>query len=144
MPTRLTKGGALVGAVKVPAGTAIPGLAESVAIATLDTTLTAADSHKTVIMNAATTKTVTLPSAAAAPGLTFTVTQQQVPASGAGLTVHPAGTDVMRGNGFTPAAGKGAINTQATGRIGDAITVQSDGVSAWYITSLTGTWAREP
>lgn len=111
-------------------------------IVTADTTLTPADSGSVIIINAAATKTMTLPSAATA-GLVYTFTHQVASTSGNGHTIHPVGTDVMRGNGFTPAAAKGAVCTQATARIGDTIRVVSDGVGAWYIEYLTGTWARE-
>lgn len=110
---------------------------------TVDTTLTAADSGKVIVINAAATKTITLPAASAGGGMRFTFTHQVASTSGAGHLIDPAGTDLVRGNGFTPAAGKGAQNTQATSRIGDSITLVSDGVSAWYIESVTGTWARE-
>lgn len=111
-------------------------------IVTADTTLTPNDSGAFVIINAAATKTMTLPSAVT-PGLVFTFAQQVATSSGVGHTIHPVGTDVMRGNGFTAAAAKGAVNTQATARVGDTIRVVSDGVGAWYIEYLTGTWARE-
>jgi hypothetical protein len=109
---------------------------------TADTTLTPADSGSLIVLNAAASKTITLPSAAT-PGLRFTLVHQVATSSGAGHLIDPAGTDLVRGNGVTPAAGKGIVNTQATSRIGDAIELVSDGVSAWYITNLTGTWARE-
>jgi hypothetical protein len=112
-----------------------------VSIVTGDTTLTVADNGRTVILNSASTHTVNLP--AATFGLRFSVANQQVPGSGNGVTVHPAGTDVMRGNNFTESAGKGAVNTQATAKVGDAITVVSDGAGAWTIISLVGVWARE-
>lgn len=115
---------------------------DNVSIVTADTTLIPANSGSLIVINAAATKTMTLPSASV-PGLVFTFTHQVASTSGAGHTIHPSGTDVMRGNGFTPAAGKGAVCTQATSRIGDAITVVSDGAGAWYIRSVTGTWARE-
>ena len=111
-------------------------------IVTADTTLTPADSGSVIVINAAATKTMTLPSAAT-PGLRFTFTHQVATTSGNGHLIDPAGTDQVRGNGFTPANGKGAVCTQATSRIGDSITVVSDGSSAWYIESVTGTWARE-
>lgn len=139
MPNRVTRGKALLGAISGVLAGARAGLA----IVTGDTTLTAAESGKVVVVNAAATKTITLPSAAAGAGMRFTVTHQVASTSGAGHLVDPAGTDLVRGNGFTPAAGKGAVCTQATSRIGDSITLVSDGVSAWYIESVTGTWARE-
>lgn len=97
-----------------------------------------------VLVNLSTSATATLPSAArAGRGATYTIVNVVATASGTGTFVDLTGTDTMVGNGFTAAAGKGAVNTQATSRAGDAITVVSDGVSAWYIVSLTGTWARE-
>lgn len=111
-------------------------------IVTADTTLTPNDSGAFIIINAAATRVITLPSAVTL-GLVFTFAQQVASTSGVGHTVHPVGTDVMRGNGFTPAAAKGAVNTEATARIGDTIRVVSDGVGAWYIEYLTGAWARE-
>jgi hypothetical protein len=138
-PNRISRGKGLIGSLI--AGT-IYGIRRDVAIVTADTTLTAADSGKIVIVNAAASKTITLPAASTA-GLRFTVTHQVATSSGNGHLVDPAGTDLVRGNGFTPAAGKGAVCTQGTSRIGDSITVVSDGVSAWYIESVTGTWARE-
>jgi hypothetical protein len=51
--------------------------------------------------------------------------------------------DLIRGNGITPADNKDLICTQATSRIGDSCTIVGDGVDGWYITAITGTWARE-
>lgn len=111
---------------------------------TADTTLTPANVNNLIEINAAATKVMTLPAASAVQGgQRFRFVQQVATSSGVGHTIHPVGTDVMRGNGFTPSAAKGAVNTQATARIGDAITVESNGVDAWYIVSLTGAWARE-
>ena len=52
MPNRMSKGKISAGGLQLPAGTPIAGLAESVVIVTADTTLTSADSHKTVVVNA--------------------------------------------------------------------------------------------
>jgi hypothetical protein len=139
MPNRLTRGKALFGAISGQ----FAGARQGLSIVTADTTLTASDSGKVVVVNAAATKTITLPAASAGAGMRFTVTEQVASTSGAGHLVHPAGTDQVRGNGFTAANSKGAVCTQATSRVGDSITVVSDGVSAWYIESVTGTWARE-
>ena len=137
--SRFTRGLGYFGALKV--GGALNYRAP-VAIVTANTTLTADDSGKVVVVNAAATRTITLPAATTA-GQRYIVTHQVASTSGVGHTVHPVGTDVMRGNGFTPAAAKGAVCTQVTARIGDSITVVSDGVGAWYIESVTGVWARE-
>jgi hypothetical protein len=137
--SRLTRGQGFIGALKVsgPLNYRAP-----LVIVTANTTLTAEDSGKVVVINAAATRTITLP-AASTTGLRFTITHQVASTSGNGHLIDPAGTDLVRGNGFTPAAGKGAVCTQTTSRIGDSITLVSDGVSAWYIESVTGTWARE-
>jgi hypothetical protein len=139
MPQRGTRGKGLFGSLAL-AGTLF-GARRDVAIVTADTTLTAAESGKMVV-NAAASKTITLPAADKA-GLRFTIIYQVATTSGSGHLVDPAGTDLVCGNGFTPAAGKGAVCTQATARIGDSITLVSDGAGAWYIESVTGTWARE-
>jgi hypothetical protein len=98
-----------------------------------------------VTLNLAAGFIVTLPAANSVPGgAGYVFVAVIAPTSGNGYEVDPVGADVMRGNGFTPAAAKGARNTQATARIGDSLTVLSDGVSAWYIAGLTGTWARTP
>lgn len=60
----------------------------------------------------------------------------------AGISVLPAGTDQVVGNGFTAANGKGAVNTKATARYGDFIMLQADGTSKWNIVALRGIWAR--
>lgn len=110
---------------------------------TASATLTPADAG-VILVTLTTTAVVTLPSAArAGKGATYTIVSVAATASGVGTTVDIPTGDTMVGNGFTAASGKGAVNTQATSRAGDAITVVSDGVSAWYITNLSGTWARE-
>ncbi len=87
--------------------------------------------------------TVTLPLAdASTKGMKVTVALWAVAGSGA-HAVSPNAADTIRGNGFTPAADKDAICTAATDRIGDSITLQSDGAHSWFITSVVGTWARE-
>lgn len=138
-PNRVTRGKALMGSIAGQAS----GLRQGLTIVTADTTLTVNDSGKVVVVNATATKTISLPAASAGAGMRFVVTHQVATATGAGHLVDPAGTDQVRGNGFTAANGKGAVCTQATARVGDSITVVSDGVSAWYIESVTGTWARE-
>lgn len=118
----------------------VPGVVP-VVIATDAVILTAADAGKIVVMNAAASKVVSLPATQA--GLTFTLVHQVATSSGVGHSLSPVAADLIRGNGITPADNKDIICTQATSRIGDAITVVGDGVDGWYIASLTGTWARE-
>jgi hypothetical protein len=48
------------------------------------------------------------------------------------------------GTGIEAAADdKDAINTAATDRVGDSLTLVGDGVDGWYVVGVTGTWARE-
>lgn len=135
------------GAFKVAGSTVIDsskimlGLRQTVVVVTADTTLTAADSGKVIVINAAASKVITLPATAA--GLTFTVTHQVASTSGAGHALSPVAADLIRGNGITPADNKDLICTQGTSRIGDSVTIVGDGVDGWYVTAITGTWARE-
>lgn len=128
-------------AVVLDANKVVLGLRAPVVVVTADTTLTEADSGKVIVINAAATKVITLPATAA--GLTFTVTHQVATSSGAGHSLSPAAADLIRGNGITPADNKDLICTQATSRIGDSVTIVGDGVDGWYVTAITGTWARE-
>lgn len=102
--------------------------------------------------------TITLPtSAAATVGLSFTIRNGGVPktsgpvGTGANGTVlaklSPIAADGISGNGFTAAVNKAAQNTKATSRVGDEITVQGSGLTtaaAWFISRISGIWAREP
>lgn len=128
-------------AVVVNANKVALGQRKPVVVVTADTTLTEADSGKIIIVNAAAAKTLTLPATAA--GLEFTLQHQVATTSGAGHAFSPAAADLIRGNGITPADNKDLICTQATSRIGDSCTIVGDGVDGWYVTAITGTWARE-
>lgn len=128
-------------AVVVDANKVALGLRVPLVVVTADTTLTEADSGKVVVVNAAASKVLTLPATAA--GLTFTLVHAVASTSGAGHSISPVAADLVRGNGITPADNKDLICTQATSRIGDSVTLVGDGVDGWYITAITGTWARE-
>lgn len=114
-------------------------------------TLTAADQGiiQNVIVDGV---TVTVPAAgAAATGSVFIVRNGGDAPSGAptgagadgsaGVTVAPTGTDTVSGNGFTAAAGKGAVNTKATAKVGDEVVLVS-GVNNYNLAEIKGTWAR--
>lgn len=107
---------------------------------TASATLTAADDGAVIIADSTTSVVMTLP--ATAKGLKFTLIVGQLTTSG-GHAFSPAAADKIMGNGFTAADDKDAICSAATDRVGDAITLVGDGVDGWYITSVTGTWARE-
>jgi len=85
----------------------------------------------------------TLPAAVAAlKGVWYTF-MCGTPSAGTGLKISPNGTDVIQGNGLTAVAGKGIINTGATDRVYDQITLVCTGAE-WAIESVVGTWAKEP
>jgi hypothetical protein len=99
-----------------------------------------AEESGTVFIATAADVEFTLP--ATAIGLTYTFVFK-VPSAGVGGQVSPAAADKIMGNGFTSADNKAAINSGATDREGDSITVVGDGSAGWFIVGLTGTWARE-
>lgn len=103
-------------------------------------TLTAADSGSIVVFDSTTSIVASLPATSA--GLVFTFVVKQLTASG-GHAVSPVAADKIMGNGFTSADNKDAICSAASDREGDALQVVGDGVDGWYVTSVTGTWARE-
>jgi hypothetical protein len=102
-------------------------------------TVVAADTGK-VIEAAAVDLVFTLPATVA--GLQFTFVVKTISAT-TGLSISPAAADKIMGNGFTAADDKDAINTAATDRVGDSLTLVGDGVDGWYVVGVTGTWARE-
>lgn len=78
----------------------------------------------------------TLPAAAA--GQTALV---RIGKEGLTVSVLPAGTDTMTGNGFTPAAAKGIVFTNQPG--GSYVQLVS-GAATWHIARLLGTGTRTP
>lgn len=104
-------------------------------------TLTLAHSGALIVVTAADV-VLTLPATAA--GLIFKVVLAAAGLSGGtGLSLSPQAADQIIGNGFTPADDKDAILTGATDRAGDSLTVEADGNLGYYITAVTGTWARQ-
>lgn len=116
-------------------------------------TLTAADNG--IIQNVvADGITITLP--ATVVGLTFTIRNGGAPASsglptasGADASVlvkvSPNASDQIAGLNFTAADNKAALNTKATSKVGDYITVVGDGTAGvgWNVVQAKGIWARE-
>lgn len=109
--------------------------------------VTAAQAQGVIILNSAASIVITLPAAnagGAGVSLIYSFFLQVASTSGVGHIIRPVGSDVMRSSSITtPAAAKGIDNTQATSKIGDSVTVWSDGVSAWYANVEGGTWTRE-
>lgn len=117
----------------------LAGLRAKVETKTAAYTVVAGDSRKVFIADAV-DLVFTLPATVA--GLTYTFVAKTVSVT-TGLAISPAAADKIMGDGFTSADNKDAINTAATDREGDAITLVGDGVDGWFIVSKSGTWARE-
>ena len=84
----------------------------------------------------------TLPSAATAgAGCTYEFETGALSA-GTGLSISPAAADHIRGNGLTSVDNKDLINSGATDRLGDMVSIYSDGAD-WVIDAIIGTWAKE-
>lgn len=107
---------------------------------TASKTITYSDHGKTFFADSTTSVVLTLPATKA--GITFTLVVEQLTDT-SGHAFSPAAADQIIGNGFTPADDKDAICSAATDRVGDALTIVGDGELGWYITAVTGTWARE-
>lgn len=106
-----------------------------------DTTLVAGDSGKIFILDKAASLTVTLP--ALTTGFWAIFLSKTATTSGVGYLIHPVGTDQMKATFITtPANAKGALNTQATAKMGDALLLIG-GNTTWYAMALGGTWTRE-
>jgi hypothetical protein len=97
---------------------------------------------------------VTLP--ATLVGKSFTIRNGGVKATGgpAGavsdgtvlVSIAVASGDGFTGNGFTAAINKKALNTKATSKVGDEVTVIGTGTNsalAWNFSNVKGIWARE-
>lgn len=106
------------------------------------------DTHSGVVINVvADGKTITLPAAAA--GLMFKVRNGGAAPTGAAVglvsdqsvavTIAPNGTDTIGGAGRT-SANTNLVNTKATARVGDEVTLLAV-AGAWQIVTQIGTWA---
>ena len=71
----------------------------------------------------------------------------KVPSAGGGGKISPDANDKIMGTAgtvaFTSANDKDAINTGATDREGDSMTLVADGLDGWFIETSTGVWARQ-
>lgn len=61
----------------------------------------------------------------------------------AAVNISPAAADKIMGIGITSADNKDLINTKATAKRGDFVTLVGDGVDGWKVVAARGTWARE-
>jgi hypothetical protein len=114
----------------------------SAANVTANKTLTSADSG--IVQNVVTDGvTVTLPSTTLAAN--FTIRNGGQYDGKVGFTVATQAADGITGNGFTAAVGKGAVNTKATSKTGDEITLSGTGAAGtggYVVTNVQGTFAR--
>lgn len=117
---------------------AVPGW--RIKTVTASVTATAADNGTLFIADSTTSVVVSLP--ATAKGLTFGLVVLQLTTVG-GHAFSPVAVDSIAGNGFTVADNKDAICSAASDRVGDMLVLIGDGVNGWYISTVTGTWARE-
>ena len=59
------------------------------------------------------------------------------------VTVSPDAGDLITGPDITGADDKDMINTKATARRGDYLSLEEYGATGWVVTEMVGTWARE-
>jgi hypothetical protein len=85
-------------------------------------------------------KTITLP--ATVVGYAFTLVNAGTDGAVA-LTISPNANDKIMGAGLTSADNKDIVNTKATAKTGDRVTLVGDGANGWFVTEMVGTWARE-
>lgn len=110
-------------------------------VKTANFTLTAAQSGGTYLCDAADI-VVTLPATVAGVQYTFIIGPNGL-ATVTGLSLSPVAADAIHGNGLTSVDNKDLINTAATDREGDFVTIVGDGVDGWFIVAINGTWAKE-
>ena len=94
---------------------------------------------------------VTLPSTVV--GYSFTIRNGGDPAANtpagsaadasANVTVSPAALDLIAGMQVTAADDKDFVNTKATAKIGDEITLVGNGTTGWNVEAVRGIWAKE-
>lgn len=96
--------------------------------------------------------TITLPTVG--PGLNYTVRNGGVPKTNAPagtgsdgsavINLSPAAADKIQGGVTgTATANKDLINTKATSRVGDEVSLVGGATTAWSVTGISGVWTRE-
>jgi hypothetical protein len=95
--------------------------------------------------------TTTLPATTA--GACFTIRNGGVPKTsgptGTGdnaslaVTISPNASDKIQGAGLSASDNKDLINTKATAKAGDEVTLVGDGTDGWIVLNMVGIWARE-
>jgi hypothetical protein len=94
------------------------------------------------VYNVTVTSVITLP--ATAIGVTYTFICDG-PDGTVEITLSPNASDMIRGKGNAGANDKDLVNTKATAKRGDFVTVTADGAAAvgWNIVRSQGTWAQQ-
>lgn len=132
------------GPVTLDANASAAGVRRRHSDAAATQTLTAAQSG--THFRAAVDAVFTLPaSATVGAGVEYTFECGAL-STGTGLSISPAAADAIYGNGLTSVVNKDLINTGASDRLGDMVTLISSGVAgtgAWAIKGIIGTWAKE-
>jgi hypothetical protein len=59
------------------------------------------------------------------------------------ITISPGTADKIMGADIAGVDNKDLINTGATSKMGDMVTVQCDGTDGWFVTKMVGVWAAQ-
>ncbi len=120
------------------------GASKNIRTVTANTVLTSADAGKWIMVNSNASLVMTLPDSTANPYMEVGFQTMLAAASGAGVSLAlTTNTDLVAGGLIAvPAANHGIKNTQATCKIGDCISVWSDGAGTWWVDRYVGTWAQ--
>jgi len=119
-------------------GTTLPNLLDPVTKTDNYTVLDTESGYTFAIATDA--KVFTLPSTA--KGLTYTFVNTGADAAVL-LSVSPAAADKIMGGGMAAVDNKDCLNTKATAKKYDYVTIVGDGVDGWIITNKEGIWAAE-
>jgi hypothetical protein len=104
-----------------------------------DYTVDALDSGKIIYLGTD-AKTITLPATDA--GLTITIVNSAADGT-AQIAISPNASDKIMGRDLTAADNLDLINTKATAKRGDFVTLVADGADGWFVVAQRGTWAQE-
>lgn len=114
---------------------------QAINLAAASQTLTAAQSGQRFV--GAVDAVFTLPAASSTTKGVWYEFECGALSTGTGLSISPAASDHIRGNGLTAVDDKDLINSGATDRLGDSVRLYCDGVDGWVIAAIIGTWAKE-
>jgi len=114
-----------------------------VEIVSVADTMDAADNGKVFLID--TTSVITLPAVALGYGpYTFVnYGKETAGISDVLITISPNSSDAIQGGGLTAVNDKDIINTLATAKRGDYVTVMYGGANKWSIVAMGGVWAKE-